>query len=171
MHGLVLSQLDYCNSLYYGLPNCDIHSLQMILNSAARIIVGMPRFSRARITPVCIELHFLPIRARVEYKICLLVYKAINFNEPRYISDLLKPFTTSSGLELRSAGRLSEPFLSRSAGVNRCFEYCAPRLFNQLPQELQSESSILSFKRKLKTYFFTRAYDMSSRSINSHYSV
>ena len=100
VHGLVLSVIDFCNSLYHGLSNSDLHGLQMIINSAARIVKGMPRFSRDRITPVCIELHLLPLKARIMYKVCLITYKALNFGQPKYMSDLVKEYTPETTMQL-----------------------------------------------------------------------
>ena len=171
VHSLVFSQIDFCNSLYYGLPNADLHPLQMILNSAARLIVNLPRFSRERITPICIDLHFLPIRARIEFKICLLTFKTLKFGQPSYLSDLLKPYVPESNVQLRSGGRLNEPMLSSSTSSERCFEFYAPRLYNKLPDNIKSLNSVESFKKNLKTHIFRKAYNMSDKSINSAYSV
>ena len=66
VHGLILSQIDFCNALLYGLPNTDLHGLQMILNAAVRIIMNMLRYNTDRITPKAIEIHFLPVKARIE---------------------------------------------------------------------------------------------------------
>ena len=55
IHNHVISRLDYCNSLYYGLPNYQLKKLQYIMNWAPRLIKGVAR--RDRITPVLIELH------------------------------------------------------------------------------------------------------------------
>ena len=90
VHGLILSRVDFCNSLLFGLPDCDLRMLQVAINSAARIVVaGMPRFSHEHITPVLIDLHILPVKARIKYKIFLLAHKAIKNGEPKYLADLL----------------------------------------------------------------------------------
>ena len=171
VHSLVFSHIDFCNSLYYGLSNADLHPLQMIINSAARLIVNLPRFSHDRITPICIDLHFLPVRARVEFKICLLIFKAINCGQPHYLSDLLRPYAPESNVNLRSSGRLNEPMFSSSTSSERCFEYYAPRLYNKLPDDIKSLNSVESFKKSLKTYIFRKAYNMSDKSIYPAYSV
>ena len=129
----------------------------------------LPRFSRERITPICIQLHFLPFKARIVYKICLLTYKALKFGQPKYLSDLLKPYSTASAVELRSAGRLAEPFISRATSVERCFAYCAPRIYNSLPSDVKNESTVYSFKKKLKTYLFTESYDLNTLRITEEY--
>lgn len=161
IHGLVFSHIDFCNSLYYGLPNTDLRSLQLIIHSAARVVAGMPCFSHDRITPVCIDLHFLPIKARIIYKICLLTYKAMNFDEPRYLRELLMKRSACVSRQMRShdEGRLVEPYLSRLVSIRRCFEFTAPRLYNCLPVDVLT-SDLVTFKRKLKTHLFQEAYDL-----------
>ena len=58
LHGLIFSNIDFCNSIYYDLPNCDLRPLQITINSATRVIMGKARFCRERITPISIDLHF-----------------------------------------------------------------------------------------------------------------
>ena len=70
IHNHVISRLDYCNSICYRLPNILLKKLQNIQNKAARLIKKIPL--RERIIPVLIELHWLPMKARIIYKICLL---------------------------------------------------------------------------------------------------
>jgi len=173
VNGLVFSVLDYCNSLYYGLPAFLLHPMQVIINSAARLVVGMPYFSRDRITPICIKLHFLPFKARIVYKICLLTYKAINFGEPQYISELFKIHVPNFNMNLRNFDeeRLEEPFISRSVKVQRSFRHSAPRLFNSLPVSVRRSETLAIFKKNLKTFLFTKAYDVLSETISPDFSV
>ena len=37
LHAFIAGRLDYCNSLFYGLPDCDIRKLQSVQNAAARL--------------------------------------------------------------------------------------------------------------------------------------
>ena len=90
VHGLILSKIDFCNSIFYDLPDCDLRSLQLVLNSAVRLVVGLPRFSREHMSPFLIDLHILPVKARIIYKICLLTYKALHSGEPKYLAELLQ---------------------------------------------------------------------------------
>ena len=66
---------DYCNALLAGIPQYQVQRFKRVLNAAARLIYHCPRFSH--ITPVLIALHWLPVKYRVEFKIALLVYKAL----------------------------------------------------------------------------------------------
>ena len=171
VHSLVLSHIDFCNSLYYGLSIVALHPLQIILNSAARLVVKLPRFSHDRITPICIQLHFLPVRARIEFKICLLVFKALYYGQPSYLSKLLIPFQPASNVQLRSSGRLHEPRISNLANSERCFEYHAPRLYNKLPNDVKLQNTVSAFKQKLKTHIFQKAYNLSELDVNPSYHV
>ena len=63
----VLSRLDYCNSLLAGLPENRLGLLQRVQNNAARLVLG--RRGRNHATPLLRSLHWLPVRARIEYKI------------------------------------------------------------------------------------------------------
>ena len=73
IHAFVSSRLDYCNSLLYGLPQVQIEKLQRVQNAAARLIFKEPKFSH--ITPVLYQLHWLPIKYRIEFKILLFTFK------------------------------------------------------------------------------------------------
>ena len=69
-----LSRLDYCNTLFVALPYTSMAPLQRVINAAARLVCNLR--SREPVTPALIELHWLPIAARVQYKLCLLVHLA-----------------------------------------------------------------------------------------------
>ena len=70
VNALVMTRLDYCNSLYRGLPKREIDKLQRVQNCAPLLVSGIRRSDH--ITPVMKELHWLPIHARMDFKILLL---------------------------------------------------------------------------------------------------
>ena len=117
-----------------------------------------------------INLHWLPIKARIEFKICLIVFKALRFGQPKYIADMLSPPVTISHLTLRSDDdpyRLHEP----RAVDERAFVYTAPRLYNGLPATVKQQASVQSFKIHLKTFLFSRAYNSDTNTINEVYKL
>ena len=96
----VMSKIDYCNSLLYGIPDKLLNRIQRIQNYAARVL-RLNKFSH--ITPALSTLHWLPVNRRIDFKIALLVYKALNGQAPAYIADLLQPYDPPR--KLRSADK------------------------------------------------------------------
>ena len=76
VHAFVACRLDYCSSLLPGITDSLFRRLQFIKKAAARLITGTRR--RDHITPVLRDLHWLPVRRRVDYKLALLVYKSLH---------------------------------------------------------------------------------------------
>ena len=76
VHTFVTSKLDYCNTLLYGLPKCELQRLQYVQNTAATVVLQISRFQH--ITPVLCEVHWLPIHYHIIFKIVFLVYKSLN---------------------------------------------------------------------------------------------
>ena len=110
VHSLIVSKVDYCNSLFIRLPNVILKKVQSVLNRAARLIFNLP--PRVPTTSSLIELHWLPLKARIEFRIGLITLKAMKFNQPSYIRELLSFSSHESTLDLRSADdpyRLHEP--------------------------------------------------------------
>ena len=158
IHNYVISRLDYCNVLYYGLPNCDLKKIQNVFNRAARLIKGLS--PRSRITPTLIELHWLPVKARIMFKICVLTYQALASEKPLYMRNMLKSFQPATVVNLRHSDdpfRLDEPRSMTSMGT-RAFERSAPRLFNKLPLEVKQSPNVKIFKKRLKTHIFADCY-------------
>ena len=73
---LILSRIDYCNSLLAGLPKQQLQRLQNLQNNSARLITLNLKRKRDHVTPMLIELHWLNINDRICYKICLFFLSA-----------------------------------------------------------------------------------------------
>uniref|UniRef100_A0A3Q3KA17 Reverse transcriptase domain-containing protein n=1 Tax=Monopterus albus TaxID=43700 RepID=A0A3Q3KA17_MONAL len=112
VYAFVTSRLDYCNSLLSGCPNNSLKSLQLIQNAAARVLTGTSK--RDHISPILASLHWLPVKFRIEFKILLLTYKALNDKAPSYLKDLVEPYHPNRALHSQSAGLLVVPRVHRS---------------------------------------------------------
>ncbi len=84
VEALVVSRLDYCNALLAGLPATSIKPLQLIQNAAARLIFNEPK--RMHITPLFINLHWLPIAARIKFKSLMFAYRTTSCSAPLYLN-------------------------------------------------------------------------------------
>ena len=87
IHAFVTSRTDYCNSLLFGLPNCELVKLQIVQNVGARLLTSTKKYDH--ITPILRELHWLPVRFRIHCKILLLTLRVIHGMAPHYISNLI----------------------------------------------------------------------------------
>ena len=93
---IVSTRLDYCNSLLYGTTSKNIVKLQRIQNSLARVVSGKRKFDY--IAPTLKDLHWLPIRERITYKVGCLTFKAKCIGQPPYLADKLHMRVNSRSL-------------------------------------------------------------------------
>ena len=167
----VINRVDYCNSIYFRLPHTLLKKLQNIINRAARLVKGTS--PRERITPVLIELHWLPIKARIIFKICVLTHQALRTGCPPYLRELLHVLQPSEGINTRrtlNGVTLFEPRCCMNYGF-RTFGSAAPRLYNRLPFDIREIESVTNFKKKLKTHLFSECYDLENLTINTAYAL
>ena len=160
LHSFVFSRLDYCIALLYGLPKCQLKKLQSVQNAAARLFGGLRKYDH--ITPLLRDqLHWLPVKARIDYKIAVLTYKALHNQAPKYLTDMCSLTSEFSGLSrIRSAtnGKLVPTSWNTVSYGKRCFNFAAPEVWNKLPVSLTQSNSFDDFRKRLKTILFTDAY-------------
>ena len=156
----ILSRLDYCNSLYSNIPNVLISKLQRAQNYAARVIFHQP--ARSHVTQLFIQLHWLPISARIEYKICMLTFKCLNNLAPEYITLLVDRYHPTRELRSSQANLLSVKRFKYKTLGERSFAFSAPQLWNSLPLEIRMANTLQNFKRLLKTHLFTSHFNLTS---------
>ncbi len=86
IHAFMTSRLDYCNALLGGCSVRLINKLQLVQNAAARVLTRTRKYDH--ISPVLSTLHWLPTKHRIDFKILLMTYKALNGLAPQYLSEL-----------------------------------------------------------------------------------
>ena len=155
VRSLVLSRLDNANSLLININVSDIDRLQRIQNRALARIISMAR-KYDHVSPLFKELHWLPVKKRITYKIALFVFMSMNNLTPQYISCLFSP-VQQSHYSLRSR---TDPFLLQVPKMNskkgqQCISFTGPSIWNSLPSNIRSCPSLQLLKNKLKTYLFS----------------
>ena len=172
VHALEISRLDYGNALLYGITDRLLHRLEMIQHSAARIIMCIKRHDRQSITAVLRRLHWLPVKWRINYKIVVLVFRALHGLAPAYLSTLITPYEPRHALRSTDSALLCVPRHKLERYGRRSFSCAGPVLWNSLPEDMRLADSLNSFKSLLKTHYFKLAYNLwfyAIRTLYAHY--
>ena len=163
IQALVISRLDYCNSLLAGAPASAIKPLELVQKAAARLVFNHPKFSHT--TSLLRSLHWLPVAARIQFKTLVLTYRATKGTAPSYLQAMVKPYTPSRSLRSATSGRLVAPPLRGSCSRSmrsRLFSVLAPQWWNELPTDVRTAESLPIFRRRLKTHLFKNHYSPPS---------
>ena len=107
-------------------------------------------------TPLLRQLHWLPIKARVEYKLACLAFRHFDCTLPQYLSSELHIYQPSRYLRSSSEKLLKIPKFRLVKYGKKSFKYQTPTIWNSLPVEVRSCSSLPSFKSLLKTHLFRK---------------
>jgi len=146
VHAFISSRLDYCNQLFVGVSGRLSDKLKSLQNAAARLVTGARKFDR--ITPVMRELHWLPVRQRLQFKTVVLVFKCIHGQAPVYLSEYCKSTTENTGRShLPSANTCLLSVPRTRTTCDRSFAVSGPATWNSLPVALRSSDAAETFRR------------------------
>ena len=150
----VLSKLDYCNIILANIPDKLIKCLQRVQNASVRFIYNVTK--NEHISQYLKKAHFLPIKFRIQYKMCLITFKILNGLSPDYLLDLVQLYIPKRA-HLRSdcdRYRLQLP-----SKYSNTISYKMTMSWNGLPYTLRAMESLAVFKKYLKTYFYNVAFN------------
>ena len=126
----------------------------------AKLVLGFQKYDSSR--QALYELHWLPIKSRITFKILTYMYNCSMGCAPAYLKELLSEQVSTRALRSSSGnqGLYSVPFNKRKIFSDRSFGTAGPMLWNQLPRSIRSSSTVELFKRNLKAFYFGRFYDL-----------
>ena len=151
VQAFVSCHLDYCNSLFFGISEGLMNRLQSVQNAAARLVTGTRRSNQ--ISPVLRQLHWLPVRQCVEFRVATLVHQSLSGMSPPYLADDCRLVADARERRLRStASRTCVVTRTYSTFGDRAFLAASPGLWNSLPSQLKDADS--EFRWSLKTFLF-----------------
>ena len=141
------------------MPDSTLFRLQKVLNTAARILKKIPKFSH--ITDILKDSHWLPIRQRITFKILLLTYQAYYNTAPDYLCELITPYCSARNLRSNDMMlvRPCHPVPRLKTYREKCFQFAGPKEWNKLPLLIRESPSIYIFKSRLNTYLFNCAFN------------
>ena len=142
----IFSKLDYCNSIYYGISANLLRKLQSVQNSAARLIRSKTNLGFTSISGFLRELHWLPVKERIIFKLLLMGHRGLNGYAPA-LTELFEYSASQRTCKLVHRR-------NNSSFGDRAFSCSGPRLWNMLPHEIRSQTVTVEFKKILKTFFF-----------------
>ena len=128
----------------------DLDRLKSLQHKAIKLIFSANRFDSP--APLMNTLHWLPIRERINFKICMYVFKCIHGNAPKYLSDFIShrlrpvtgPITRSSNDSVPIVAHVE-----RNCIGDKSFYVIAPRLWNALPRNIREAKSLV-FKKDVE---------------------
>ena len=104
--------------------------------SAARLVIKAHK--RDDVSTLLRTRHWLPIQARIEYKLSTLWHSIVSVRAPVYLSDLPRIYCPSRQLRFYSNSRTSRiPHMKTNTFGDRWFSYAAPSVWNPLPREIR----------------------------------
>ena len=145
--------MDYGNALLYGCKSKDLDRLQALQNKAVKLIFNAGK--RDSPAPLLNTLHWLPIRERIKYKLCMYIYKCLNGTAPQYLVDFItyKPKGTRFTRSSIDTTLLTSQYARTSIG-DKSFCISGPSLWNSLPKNIREAHTLSGFKKGLKSYLY-----------------
>ena len=136
------------------------HNLKPIAKNPKHVCaLNIKKRKKDSITECLKELHWLPIKQRIHYKILTLTHKCVHRIGPKYMQDLIR-MRPPTRRGLRSNGEVNllvRPLTKCKTFADRSFSVGAPVLWNALPANMRS-LDYLKFRKELKTRLFRQAF-------------
>jgi len=140
-----------------AVPETTIRPLHHVQNAAAGLSFSLR--TSDHITPSLIQLYWLPIRWRIQHKLCLLMHSVHSGRSPAYLADIVEPASTRSTRRLHSAiyreQSLRDTTSSYKSLAKERFHSQARPCGTLSPADIRDEISTASIRKKLRTFYLS----------------
>ena len=160
VHSLVTSRIDYGNAVLCGISDRLLHRLEMVQRSAARVVERIRRGDRRSMTAVLQQLHWLPVKYRIEYKLLVIVFRAPHNRTPACLASFITPCVPRGALRSADGALLPVPRHNPEHYGRRSFSRAGPTLWNALPEDLRLTGCLDTFKTRFKTHYFKISFNV-----------
>ena len=149
-NAFIHSRIDYCNSLFYGLPKYSINRLQKYkTKSLVLLLVPLVHHISLQFSNLYIDYQFNTVLTLN----CVVLLIVLSLEEPHYLNSLLINRLNLHSLGSSSFNTLTLPFFNKKSYGFRSFAHAAPFLWNRLPNTVRSAPTYLSFQKKPQNIF------------------
>ncbi len=138
--------------IMFNVNPCEYRLFNLIQNAAARLIFN--ELKRTHVSPLFINLHWLPIAARIKFKALMIAYKTTSGSAPLYLNSLLQTCMPSRSLCSASEQHITVPSQRGTKSLSLTFSLTVPIWWNDLPNSIPADESLPIFKKWLKTHLF-----------------
>ena len=151
---IVGSRLDYCNSFLAG---TSVSNLAVcVQNTFALVVAQKSRFYH--MTPSLADLHWVPVRHRINFKIATIAFKVLHFQQPSYLAALVPRYVPTRSLRSFSSLSICIPSQKTAMARSKSFSSVASDTWNKLPCHLFLISALPAFRKRLKHHLFSSAF-------------
>ena len=158
VQSLVVSHIDYCSTLLYGLPKATVAKLQRVQSFAAKLILNKRKYDS--VTQCLLQLHWLPVEYRILFRLLCMCYKCVNGQAPDYLCCYFTRKEATRALRSAQDDLYVVPITKTKSFGDRAFSVAGPKEWNRLPAEIKDCDNFVLFKKQLKTYLFQKAFSM-----------
>jgi len=153
---LIMSRLDYCNSVLAGVPMSTLEPPQRVQNAAAQLVFGLGRFDH--VTPSILQLRWLPVSYRIKFKLCCLVHAVHYVRSPTYLTQTVQSVSASrpcSGLRSSSSSAMDYSLPRLRTKFGECaFSHCGPSTWNVLPDNIHTVADSIKVSKTVEITLF-----------------
>ena len=160
VRSFITSRIDYCNSLFAGLPQNLLAKLQHLLHIMARIVIRAKKFET--ITPTLASLHWLPIAQRIKYKVLILTFKCVNKTAPIYLCELIQPYQPARPLRSAESFKLVVPW-AKTLMESVLSVFMALLYGINFPLKFAKSTTLSLLNKKLRHYYIKKLSTISPR--------